>query len=324
MHKVNYLQAINEALIEEMERDETVFVMGEDVGWNLTGATGGLLEKFGKARVRNTPISEAGFVGAAVGAAMVGMRPVVDMLIAPFVYVAFDQIVSIMAKSTYLYGGQAKVPVTIRAPMLYGSGSAAQHSDRPYATLMSIPGIKLIAPATPRDVKGMLKSAIRDDDPVMCFEDGSAWNQHSEVPDDDYLIPLGRAEVKRDGTDVTIVAVAGAVRHALGAAEQLAEEGVAAEVVDLRSIVPMDRHTILASVAKTGRLVVADPAHEMGSVASEVSAVVAQEGFHSLRGPIVRVTTPHTHIPFSAALEKPLYPSADKITGAARRVMSSP
>jgi acetoin:2,6-dichlorophenolindophenol oxidoreductase subunit beta len=323
MHKVNYLQAINEALMEEMERDETVFVMGEDVGWNLTGATGGLLQKFGKERVRNTPISEAGFVGAAVGAAMVGMRPVVDMLIAPFVYVAFDQIVSIMAKSTYLYGGQAKVPVTIRAPMLYGSGSAAQHSDRPYATLMSIPGIKLIAPATPQDVKGLLKSAIRDDDPVMCFEDGSAWNQHGEVPDDDYLIPLGRAEVKREGTDVTIVAVAGAVRHALGAAEQLAQEGVAAEVVDLRSIVPMDRQTILASVAKTGRLVIADPAHEMGSVASEVSAVVAQEGFRSLRGPIVRVTTPHTHIPFSAALEKPLYPNADKIASAARRVISS-
>jgi pyruvate dehydrogenase E1 component beta subunit len=323
MHKVNYLQAINEALIEEMERDETVFLMGEDVGWNLTGATGGLLQKFGKERVRNTPISEAGFVGAAVGAAMVGMRPVVDMLIAPFVYVAFDQIVSIMAKSTYLYGGQAKVPVTIRAPMLYGSGSAAQHSDRPYATLMSIPGIKLIAPATPRDAKGLLKSAIRDDDPVMCFEDGSAWNQHSEVPDDDYLIPLGRAEVKREGADVTIVAVAGAVRHALDAAEQLAGEGVAAEVVDLRSIVPMDRQTILTSVAKTGRLVVADPAHEMGSVASEVSAVVAQEGFHSLRGPIVRVTTPHTHIPFSATLEKPLYPNADKIASAARQVVSS-
>jgi pyruvate dehydrogenase E1 component beta subunit len=323
MHKVNYLQAINEALIEEMERDDRVFVMGEDVGWNLTGATGGLLQKFGKERVRNTPISEAGFVGAAVGAAMVGMRPVVDMLIAPFVYVAFDQIVSIMAKSTYLYGGQAQVPVTIRAPMLYGSGSAAQHSDRPYATLMSIPGIKLIAPATPRDVKGMLKSAIRDDDPVMCFEDGSVRNQHSEVPDDDYLIPLGRAEVKREGSDVTIVAVAGAVRHALAAAEQLADQDVAAEVVDLRSIVPMDRQSILASVAKTGRLVVADPAHEMGSVASEVSAVVAQEGFHSLRGPIVRVTTPHTHIPFSAGLEKPLYPNADKIASAARRVIGS-
>jgi pyruvate dehydrogenase E1 component beta subunit len=322
MHTVSYLQAINEALIEEMERDERVFVMGEDVGWNLMGATGGLAQKFGKERVRNTPISEAGFVGAAAGAAMVGMRPVVDMLIAPFVYVAFDQIVSIIAKSTYLYGGQATLPLTIRAPMLYGSGNAAQHSDRPYATLMSIPGLKLMAPSTPYDVKGMLKAAIRDDDPVICFEDGTVWSLRSEVPDDDHVIPLGVADVKRKGSDVTIVAVAGAVRHALTAAEQLAADGVSAEVVDLRSIVPMDKQTILGSVAKTGRLVVADPAHEMGSVASEISAVVAQEGFHSLRGPIMRVTTPHTHIPYSSALEKPLYPNADKIASAALRVMA--
>jgi acetoin:2,6-dichlorophenolindophenol oxidoreductase subunit beta len=321
MHRVSYLQAINEALIEEMERDERVFVMGEDVGWNLMGATGGLAEKFGKERVRNTPISEAGFVGAAAGAAMVGMRPVVDMLIAPFVYVAFDQFVSIIAKSTYLYGGQAKMPLTVRAPMLYGSGNAAQHSDRPYATFMSIPGLKLIAPATPYDVKGMLKAAIRDDDPVISFEDGSVWSLRSEVPEDDLVIPLGQADIKRSGTDVTIVAVAGAVRHALDAAEQLAAESVSAEVVDLRSIVPMDRAAILASVAKTGRLVVADPAHEMGSVASEVAAVVAGEGFDSLRAPILRVTTPHTHIPFSAALEKPLYPNAEKIATAARRLI---
>ncbi len=321
MHRVSYLQAINEALIEEMERDERVFLMGEDVGWNLMGATGGLAEKFGKERVRNTPISEAGFVGAAAGAAMVGMRPVVDMLIAPFVYVAFDQFVSIIAKSTYLYGGQAKMPVTVRAPMLYGSGNAAQHSDRPYATFMSIPGLKLIAPATPYDVKGMLKAAIRDDDPVISFEDGSVWSLRSEVPEDDLVIPLGQADIKRSGTDVTIVAVAGAVRHALEAAEQLAADSVSAEVVDLRSIVPMDRATILASVAKTGRLVVADPAHEMGSVASEVAAIVAGEGFDSLRAPILRVTTPHTHIPFSAALEKPLYPNAEKIAAAARRLI---
>jgi pyruvate dehydrogenase E1 component beta subunit len=322
MHRVSYLQAINEALIEEMERDERVFVLGEDVGWNLMGATGGLREKFGMERVRNTPISEAGFVGAAAGAAMVGMRPVVDMLIAPFVYVAFDQIVSIIAKSTYLYGGQAKMPVTIRAPMLYGAGNAAQHSDRPYATFMSIPGLKLIAPATPYDVKGMLKAAIRDDDPVICFEDGSVWSLRSEVPEEDHVTPLGKADVKHPGTDVTIVAVAGAVRHALTAAEQLEGDAVSAEVVDLRSIVPMDRATILASVAKTGRLVVADPAHEMGSVASEVAAVVAQEGFQSLRAPILRVTTPHTHIPFSAALEKPLYPNAEKIAAAARQLMA--
>jgi pyruvate/2-oxoglutarate/acetoin dehydrogenase E1 component len=321
MHTVTYLEAINEALYEEMERDERVFIMGEDVGWNMLGATGGLKEKFGTERVRNTPISEAGFVGAGAGAAMVGMRPVIDMLIAPFVYVAFDQIVSIIAKSTYLYGGQAKLPITLRAPMIYGAGNAAQHSDRPYATLMSIPGLKLIAPSTPYDAKGMLKTAIRDDDPVISFEDFTLAGLRSEVPGEEYLIELGKADVKREGTDVTIVAVAGAVPHALAAAEQLAAGGVSAEVIDLRSIVPMDREAILASVEKTGRLVVADPAHEMGSVASEISAVVAQEGFWNLQAPIVRVTTPHTHIPFSAGLERPLYPSAERIVAAAKRVM---
>lgn len=322
MHTVTYLQAVNEALIEEMERDERVFVMGEDVGWNMLGATGGLVEKFGRERVRNTPISEAGFVGAGAGAAMVGMRPVVDMLIAPFVYVAFDQIVSIIAKSTYLYGGQARMPITLRAPMLYGAGNAAQHSDRPYATLMTVPGLKLIAPADPHDAKGMLKAAIRDDDPVISFEDGSLWNLRAEVPDSDYVVPLGKAAIRRPGTDVTVVAVAGAVPHALAAADELAGDGVSVEVVDLRSIVPMDRQAILDSVARTGRLVVADPAHLMGSVASEVAAGVAQEGFWSLQAPIVRVTTPHTHIPFSAPLERPLYPSAQRIAAAVRQVMA--
>ena len=322
MHTVTYLEAINEALIEEMERNERVFVMGEDVSWNLMGVTKGLFERFGRERVRDTPISEAGFVGAGAGAAMVGMRPVVHMLIAPFVYVAFDQIVSIIAKSTYLYGGQAKMPITLMAPMLYGRGNAAQHSDRPYSTLMSIPGLKLIAPATPHDAKGMLKAAIRDDDPVISFEDGNLWTQRGDVPDDDYVVPLGVADVKREGDDVTVVALAGAVPHALSAAEELDAEGISAEVIDLRSIVPLDRDTVLTSVDKTGRLVVADPAHEMGSVASEVAAIVAQEGFWSLQAPITRVTTPHTHIPFSVDLERPLYPSADRIASAARRLMA--
>ncbi len=322
MHTVTYLEAMNEALTEEMERDETVFVMGEDVSWSLMGVTGGLVERFGRERVRDTPISEAGFVGAGAGAAMVGMRPVVHMLIAPFVYVAFDQIVSIIAKSTYLYGGQAKMPITLMAPMLYDRGNAAQHSDRPYPTLMTIPGLKLIAPTTPYDAKGMLKAAIRDDDPVISFDDGSLWNTSGDVPDGDYVVPLGLADIKREGGDVTVVAVAGAVAHALTAAEVLDDEGISAEVVDLRSIVPLDRETVLTSVAKTGRLVVADPAHEMGSVASEVAAIVAQEGFWSLQAPITRVTTPHTHIPFSADLERPLYPSAHRIASAARQLMA--
>jgi acetoin:2,6-dichlorophenolindophenol oxidoreductase subunit beta len=322
MHTATYLQALNEALHEEMARDEKVFIMGEDVGWNMLGATGGLKEEFGTERVRNTPIAEAGFVGAGAGAAMVGMRPVVDMLIAPFLYVAFDQIASIIAKSTYLYGGQAKMPILLRAPMIYGAGNAAQHSDRPYSTFMSIPGLKIIAPSTPYDLKGMTKAAIRDDDPVMSFEDFTLAGLREDIPDDEYVVELGKAAVRREGTDLTIVAVAGAVPHALRAAEQLEGEGVSAEVIDLRSIVPMDRESILASVEKTGRLVVADPAHEMGSVASEISAFVAQEGFWNLQAPIVRVTTPHTHIPFSADAERPLYPSAERIVTAAQRTMA--
>jgi pyruvate dehydrogenase E1 component beta subunit len=321
MHTVSYLKAVNEALFEEMERDDRVFLMGEDVSWNILGETGGLVEKYGTERVRNTPISEAGFVGAGAGAAMVGMRPVVHMLISPFTYVAFDQIVSIIAKSTYLYGGQARMPITLIAPMIYGGGNAAQHSDRPYATFMTVPGLKLIVPTTPHDAKGMLKAAIREDDPVISFEDATLWSSRGEVPDEDYVVPLGKAAVRREGSDVTVVAVAGAVPHALRAAEDLAGE-LSVEVIDLRSIVPMDRPTILESVAKTGRLVVADPAHEMGSVASEIAAIVAEDAFWSLQAPIARVTTPHTHIPFSAALERPLYPNAEKIAAAARGLMA--
>lgn len=322
MQTVTYIEAINQALTEEMERDDTVFVMGEDVSWNMMGATGGLVDKFGSERVRDTPISEAGFVGAGAGAAMVGMRPVVHMLIAPFLYVAFDQIVSIIAKTTYNYGGQAKMPITLMAPLLYNMGNAAQHSDRPHATLMTIPGLKIVAPTTAYDAKGLLKAAIRDDDPVIVFEDASLWGDRGELPDDDYVIPLGVADVKREGSDVTIVALAGAVSHALDAAGTLDGEGISAEVVDLRSIVPLDRDAVLSSVAKTGRLVVADVAHEMGSVASEVSAIVAQEGFSSLKAPIIRVTTPHTHIPYSADLERPLYPNPDRIASAARKLMA--
>ncbi len=319
MRQISYTKAINEALLEEMERDERVFVMGEDVSWNVLGTTGGLVEKFGEERVRDTPITESGFVGAGAGAAMVGMRPVVDMLIAPFIYVAFDQIVSIIAKSTYIYGGQASLPIVLRLPMMYGVGNAGQHSDRPYSTLMTIPGLKIVAPTTAYDAKGLMKTAIRDNDPVIFADDITLWNAKSEIPDEDYTVPLGKAAIRREGDDVTIVGVAGAVALAMLAAEELAREGVSAEVIDLRSIVPMDYDTVLASVEKTGYLVVADPAHTMGSVASELSAVVAQEGFQSLMGPIQRVTTPHSHIPFSANLERAMYPSKDGIIAAVRR-----
>src|SRR5579859_282926 len=322
MGTLSYLRAISAALHEEMARDERVFIMGEDVAWNMLGTTGGFVEEFGPERVRNTPIAEAGFVGVAAGAAMVGMRPVVDMMISPFLYCAFDQVVSIIAKSTYLYGGQAKLPLTLRAGMFYGAGNAAQHSDRPLSTFMTVPGLKIIAPSTPYDAKGLLKTAIRDDDPVISFEDNRLWRSSQEVPDDEYLIPLGLADVKREGSDVTVVAVAGAVRAALLAADELAGDGVSVEVLDLRSLVPLDVDAILCSVEKTGHLVVADPSHELCSVASEVAAIVAEQGFWHLQAPVQRVTTPHTHIPFSPPLEAPLYPNPDRIAAAVRKVMA--
>jgi pyruvate dehydrogenase E1 component beta subunit len=322
MTVMRYQEAVGAALRQEMRRDDRVFVMGEDVAWNILGTTGGLVEEFGADRVRNTPIAEAGFVGAAAGAAMVGMRPVVDLMIAPFFYVAFDQLVSIIAKSTYLYGGQAKLPVTLRATMMYGVSNAAQHSDRPLSTFMTVPGLKLIAPSSPADVKGLLAAAIRDDDPVVCLEDVHLRPLSEEVPEEEYLIPLGKASIKREGSDVTLVAIAGAVQAALGAADALGEEGISAEVIDPRSIVPLDAGTILRSVQKTGHLVVADPSHEMGSVASEIAAVVAEHGFWDLQAPVARVTAPHCHIPFSPPLEAGFYPNVERITAAAHKVLS--
>jgi pyruvate/2-oxoglutarate/acetoin dehydrogenase E1 component len=320
MTTTSYLQAIRDAQREEMRRDDRVFIMGEDVAWNMLGSTEGFVEEFGADRVRNTPITEAAFTGAAAGAAMVGMRPIVDLMLTSL-YCAMDQIISIISKSTYLYGGQASLPLTIRASMFYGGSNAAQHSDRPLAPFMASPGLKIIAPSSPYDAKGLLKAAIREDDPVISFEDGTLWTMTGDVPDEDYIVPLGQADVKREGSEVTVVAISGAVRAALAAAGQLASEGISVEVVDPRSLVPMDYATILSSVAKTGRLVVADPSHRTCSPAAEIAATVAEDGFWSLQAPIVRVTTPDTHIPFSPPLEAQLYPGPDRIAEAVRQTL---
>jgi acetoin:2,6-dichlorophenolindophenol oxidoreductase subunit beta len=321
MTTISYLQAIRDAQFEEMARDDRVFIMGEDVAWNMLGSSEGFVEAFGAERVRNTPITEAAFTGAAAGAAMVGMRPIVDLMLTSFMYCAMDQIISIISKSTYLYGGQASLPLTIRASMFYGGSNAAQHSDRPLAPFMASPGLKIIAPSSPYDAKGLLKAAIREDDPVISFEDGTLWTMTGDVPDEDYIVPLGQADVKREGSEVTVVAISGAVRAALAAADQLAGEGISVEVVDPRSLVPLDYDTILSSVAKTGRLVVADPSHRTCSPAAEIAATVAEDGFWSLQAPIVRVTTPDTHIPFSPPLEAQLYPGPDRIAAAVRQTL---
>jgi pyruvate dehydrogenase E1 component beta subunit len=322
MAEKTFLEAIRDAQFEEMLRDPAVFVMGEDVESNMFGTFSGMQETFGAERVRNTPIAEAGMTGVAVGAAMVGMRPIVDFTMSPFLYPAMDQIVSMASKSRYLYGGQAQVPIVLRSNMIYGNGNAAQHSDRPYSMFANMPGINIMVPSCAYDMKGLMKTAIRNNDPVMSFEDAALWSSKSEIPDEEYLIPFGEAAVRRTGDDVTIVAIGAMVNHAMAAAAELADEGIACEVIDPRTIVPLDRQTILGSVRKTGRLVVVDSSFETCSVASEIIAIVATEAFWDLRGPLQRVATPHTHIPFSPTMEKQLFPSKEKVMEGVRRAVA--
>lgn len=317
--KLSYLQAIVEAHREEMRRDERVILIGEDIA--VYGAQS-LFDEFDETRLRNAPLSELGFTGVGVGAALTGLRPIVDLTIASFLYLASDQIINQAAKLRFMTGGQLKVPLVVRASTFYNNRTAAQHADRPYPFFLNVPGLKVLAPSCASDARGLLKSAVRDDDPVLFFEDITLWGKKEDVPvDDDALVPIGQAAVKRAGGDVTIVAFAGSVPPALGAADDLAKEGIAAEVVDLRTLVPMDKATILASVAKTGRLVVVDNSHRIGSVASEVAAVVSDEGFDTLRRPIRRVTAPAIHVPYNPTLEKQLFPTRATIAAAVRTLM---
>ena len=316
MAQTVFIEAINQAIIEEMRRDENVFMMGEDIRRSVYGATANLLSEFGEKRVLDTPLSENGFFGAAIGASLVGMRPIVETLTS-FMWVGMDQLISQAAKMRYMFGGQATLPVVYRASMFYGGGSAAHHSDRSYPMFMNMPGLKIALPSTPADAKGLLKTAIRDNDPVMFFEDNNLAGTRGEVSDDeDLCIPFGQAEVKREGTDVTVVTIAGSIRPAIAVAEEMESDGVSVEIIDPRTIVPLDTKTILESVEKTGRLVIVDPAHQSCSVASEISSIVSQDGFWSLHAPIQSVTSLDCHFPFSPALEHLVYPNEDKIADA--------
>ena len=314
MAELTFADALNQAIKEEMRRDESVFIMGESIRGGIYGVTGGLSQEFDE-RVIDTPLSENGFIGAAVGAAAVGMRPIVQSL-SSFLWVAMDQLVSQAAKMRFMFGGQVNLPIVYRCGMNYGNNIAAHHTDRPYPMYMNMPGLKIVLPTSPADAKGLLKTAIRDNDPVMFFEDNNIMGVRGEVPDEEYTIPFGVADVKREGTDVTVVALAGMVRRALAVAEDLETDGISVEVIDPRTIVPLDKQTILDSVEKTGRLVVVDPAHKSCSVASEISAMIAQDGFWSLQAPIQRVASLDCHFPFSPALEPLVYPNEEKIANA--------
>lgn len=318
MTRMTFLNALLQAQKDAMHADPGVFVMGQDIQSGLYGDQG--FTEFGPARVRNVPVSETGFYGAAIGAALTGMRPIVDTTNGAFMYSAMDQIVNQAAKNRYMFGGQTDIPVVFRCGVHYGSGSAAHHSDRPWATYMTIPGLRIVAPTTPADAKGLLTAAIRCDDPVIVFEDLTLSGTKGEAPDGDHVVPLGKAAIRRSGSDVTVVAVAGATRHAATATKHLADEGIDVELIDLRSLAPLDHATVLESVAKTGRLVVADPAPQTCGAAAELAARVVEEGFDLLRGPVLRVTAPDVPVPFASSLERLVYPDAARIEKAVRRL----
>lgn len=321
MATITYSEAIRSAIFEEMRNDPRVLVMGQDIDLFLLDERA--RQEFATDRVRCTPISETGFIGAGIGAALTGLRPIVEVGCSTFLYSAMDQVVNQAAKSRYMFGGQANVPLVVRAPVLYTVSAAAHHSDRPWGLFAQAPGLKIIVPATPYDVKGMLKSAIRDGNPVLCFEDVTLSGNTGEVPEGEYTVPIGVADVKRVGSDVTIVAIAAAVHQSLDAAQQLSDQGVSVEVIDLRSVVPLDSTTILRSVTKTGRLVVVDPAPGMCSVASEVAAMCAEAIFSNLKGPIVRLTAPNVPVPFCPELERLLYPTVSAIISSVKMLCES-
>lgn len=326
MTNKTYVQAVTEATIEEMERDESVFILGEDIRGSVYGATGGLIERFGEARVIDTPLSENGFFGAAIGSSLVGMRPIVET-VTSFMWVGMDQLISQAAKMRYMFGGQATLPVTFRCRMFYARGAAAHHSDRNYPLFMNTPGLKIIAPSSASDAKGLLKTAVRDDDPCLIFEDGICAGSRGEVPDNEdlpggeLLVPFGEANILQSGTDCTVVGIAGGVAHAMRAAPILEQDGISVEVIDPRTLVPLDKQTILNSVEKTGRLVIVDPAHKVCSAASEIGSIVAQEGFWSLQAPIMKVASEQVNVPFSPALEPLVYPTPDRVVSAVRETM---
>jgi pyruvate/2-oxoglutarate/acetoin dehydrogenase E1 component len=321
MRPIIYLMALNEALQQEMERDPTVFVTGEDVGQHPPmGVTLGLLQKFGPQRVVDTPISESAILGLAVGAAAAGLRPVVEIMFIDFLFVAFDQVINQMAKMRYMFGGKAKLPIVVRCPCGGGFQMAAQHSQSLEAMLCHIPGLKVVMPATPYDAKGLLTAAIRDDNPVFCLEHKKCYTMAGDVPQEQYELPLGVAEVKRPGSDVTIVATSYMVHEALQAAEELAGRGIEAEVIDPRTLLPLDMDTILKSVRKTHRVVVVHEAVKFCGFGAEIAAQVAETAFDALEAPPLRVAAPFCPVPFSAPLEQAYLPNAQDIVDAVSSV----
>ncbi|MDX8502606.1 pyruvate dehydrogenase complex E1 component subunit beta [Mesorhizobium sp. VK4C] len=317
--QMTYLEAIVQAQIEEMDRDERVILLGEDT--SVHGCQR-LIERFDKNRIWNTPISEGSFTGLGIGAAINGLRPIVDLSGASFVYLAADQIINQASKLRYMTGGQVQIPIVFRCCMFSVGSEAAQHADRPYPLFMNVPGLKIISPASAADMKGLMKSAIRDNDPVLVFEDTRLMTLKGDVPTDpDYVTPIGKAEVMHAGNDVTIIAIAGAILPAMEAVHALAKDGVSVEVIDPRTLKPLDYETIKMSVAKTGRIVIVENGHRVCNVGSEIAAVMVEQAFDLLKRPILRLSAPDIHVPFSPPLEKNFFPTTDHIVSAVRRIL---
>jgi pyruvate/2-oxoglutarate/acetoin dehydrogenase E1 component len=321
--ELTYVDALREALREEMLRDPSVVLMGEEIGIfeGVYKVTRGLLKEFGPQRVMDTPISEAAIAGAAIGAALAGLKPVAEIMYMDFLPIALDQIATQAAKMHFMSGGKLKVPMVLRTQYSLGRVHGAQHSQFFPSMLFQVPGLKVVLPSTPHDAKGLLKAAIRDENPVVFIESGVLYKAKGPVPDGEYMIPLGQCDVKKSGDDITIVAVSRVVTEALAAAAKLEEQGVAAEVIDPRTIQPLDLATILASVKKTGRLIIASDDVRCGGIGSEISAQVIEEAFDSLDAPILRVAAPDMPIPFSPTLEQAYMPNAQKIIETAKKLI---
>lgn len=325
MRELTYSEAIREAMCEEMRRDPTVFLFGEDVGafGGVWGVSAGMLAEFGEERVRDTPISEIAIIGAGLGAALAGMRPIAEIMFGDFLMCAGDQLVNQAAKARFMSGGKANVPLTIRVTSGAPGSAAAQHSQSPEAWFMNVPGLKIVTPATPADAKGLLKTAIRGADPVLFFEPKMLYATRGPVPEDpDLTVPFGVANVLREGRDVTVIAVGVMAPKALEAAAQLEREGVSVEVVDPRTLVPLDKATLIRSVRKTSRVVIAHEAHLRGGPGAEIAAMLAEDAIEYLDGPIVRVGAKNVPLPYSPVLEAYVLPGVEDIVGAVRSVLA--
>jgi len=321
--ELTYLEAIREALVEEMRRDPKVFVLGEDVGeyGGAFGVTQGLFQEFGDSRVIDTPISESAIVGISIGASLRGYRPVAEMQFADFISCGFDQIVNQAATLRYRYGGRAGVPIVVRAPSGGNVGGGLYHSQNPEAWFVHRPGLKVVAPSTPFDAKGLLKAAIRDDNPVVYFEHKYLYRRaKGVVPEGEEIVPIGVAATRREGDDITLLTYGAMVQPSLEAADRLSKEGVEVEVIDLRTLLPFDKNAILASVEKTSRAMIVHEDVKTLGIGAELSAIIMEEKFEVLDAPVMRVTYPDTHCPFSNILEAFNLPDADKITAALRKL----